>query len=105
MGRIVKFFLLEKIWLKIKAVRPNSNLVMTGRATPEEMVDKLLSMGIDHKGFVSEEEKLDLYSRTKVFVFPSSREGFGIAVAEALFLGIPVVSETPFEIYIRTMRR
>ena len=91
MGRIEKFFLLEIIWLKIKAVRPNSNLVMTGRATPE-MVDKLLSIGIDHRGFVSEEEKLDLYSRTKVFVFPSSREGFGIAVAEALFLGIPVVA-------------
>ena len=71
------------------------------------MVVKLLSMGIDHKGFVSEEEKLDLYSRTKVFVFPSSREGFGIAVAEALFLGIPVVAwKIPvLKIYIRTMRR
>ena len=35
---------------------------------------------------------MDLYSRTKVFIFPSSREGFGIAVAEALFLHIPVVA-------------
>ncbi len=68
MGRIEKFFLLEKIWLKIKAVRPNSNLIMTGRATPE-IIDKLLSIGIDHRGFVSEEEKLDLYSRTKYLSF------------------------------------
>jgi glycosyltransferase involved in cell wall biosynthesis len=90
-GRIEKFIHLEKIWMKIKTVRPNSNLVMIGRASPEE-IDKLLSIGIDHRGFVSEEEKIDLSARTKVFIFPSSREGFGIAVAEALFLGIPVIA-------------
>ena len=77
--------------MKIKSVRPNSNLVIIRRARAE-MADKLLSIGIDHRGFVSEEEKLDLYSRAKVFIFPSSREGFGIAVAEALFLGISVIA-------------
>ena len=90
-GRIEKFIHLEKIWMKIKSVRPNSNMVIIGR-TRAEMADKLLSIGIDHRGFVSEEEKLDLYSRAKVFIFPSSREGFGIAVAEALFLGISVIA-------------
>lgn len=65
--------------------------MIIGRARAE-MADKLLSIGIDHRGFVSEEEKLDLYSRAKVFIFPSSREGFGIAVAEALFLGISVIA-------------
>lgn len=49
-------------------------------------------MGIDHKGFVSEEEKINLYLKTKVFIFPSSREGFGMAVAEAINAGIPVVA-------------
>jgi glycosyltransferase involved in cell wall biosynthesis len=91
MGRIEKFSHLENIWMKIKADTPNSNIVMIGRADPQ-IIDKLLSMGIDHRGFVSEEEKMELYSRTKVFIFPSSREGFGIAVAEALFLGIPVIA-------------
>ena len=91
MGRTEKFFQLEKIWMKIKTLRPGSNLVMAGRASPE-MIDKLSSIGIDHRGFVSEEEKIDLYSRSKVFIFPSSKEGFGIAVAEALFLGIPVIA-------------
>lgn len=64
---------------------------MVGRTSPE-VIDKLLSIGIDHSGFVSEKKKMDLYWRTKVFIFPSSREGFGIAVAEALFLPIPVVA-------------
>lgn len=106
MGRIEKFSHLENIWMKIKADTPNSNIVMIGRADPQ-IIDKLLSMGIDHRGFVSEEEKMELYSRTKVFIFPSSREGFGIAVAEALFLGIPVIAWKFLflRIYILIMRK
>ena len=97
---------LEKIWMKIKSVRPNSNLVIIGRARAD-MADKLLSIGIDHRGFVSEEEIIRSHSRAKVFIFPSSREGFGIAVAEALFLGISVIAwKIPvFEIYILRMRK
>ncbi len=90
-GRIEKFHGLEEIWMAIKTLRPDSNLVMIGRISPEKAAE-LRTVGIDHKGFVSEEEKINLYSKTKVFIFPSSREGFGIAVAEALFASIPTVA-------------
>jgi hypothetical protein len=50
MGRIEKFFLLEKIWKRIKTLRPNSNLVMIGRASPD-IIDKFLSVGIDHNNY------------------------------------------------------
>jgi glycosyltransferase involved in cell wall biosynthesis len=40
---------------------------------------------------VTDKEKLELYSRAKVFLFPSSREGFGIALAESLQLGMDAV--------------
>ncbi|MDQ4073281.1 MAG: glycosyltransferase family 4 protein [Thermoproteota archaeon] len=90
-GRIEKFYLLEKIWMAIKVVKPDANLVMVGRTSPE-VAEKLRAMGIDHRGFVSEEEKIKLYQRAKVFVFPSSKEGFGIAVAEALYNGLAVVA-------------
>jgi glycosyltransferase involved in cell wall biosynthesis len=40
---------------------------------------------------VPDGEKLELYSRAKVFLFPSSREGFGIALAESLQLGMTAV--------------
>ena len=50
----------------------------------ENSIDKLSKIGIDHRGFVSEEEKIKLYSKSKVFIFPSAREGFGIAVAECI---------------------
>jgi glycosyltransferase involved in cell wall biosynthesis len=40
---------------------------------------------------VPDGEKLELYSRAKVFLFPSSREGFGIALAESLQIGMTAV--------------
>jgi glycosyltransferase involved in cell wall biosynthesis len=63
---------------------------MIGRASLTE-INHLKSIGIDHKGEVSDKEKLELYSRAKVFLFPSSREGFGIALAESLQIGIDAV--------------
>jgi glycosyltransferase involved in cell wall biosynthesis len=52
-----------------------------------------LADAVDFRSDVREQK--DLYSlvkAAKVFVFPSSREGFGIAVLEALACGIPVVT-------------
>jgi glycosyltransferase involved in cell wall biosynthesis len=63
---------------------------MIGRASLTE-IDHLKSIGIDHKGEVTDKEKLELYSRAKVFLFPSGREGFGIALAESLQIGMSAV--------------
>jgi glycosyltransferase involved in cell wall biosynthesis len=63
---------------------------MIGRASLSE-INHLRSIGIDHKGEVPEGEKLELYSRAKVFLYPSSREGFGIALAESLQIGMTAV--------------
>jgi glycosyltransferase involved in cell wall biosynthesis len=90
-GRIEKFHGLEKIWAKIREQLPNAKLVVIGRIT-EEGMSLLCKMGIDHRGFVSETDKISLYSRSKVFIFPSSMEGFGIAVAEAIYTNIPVIA-------------
>ena len=43
-------------------------------------------------GFVSEEEKIDLYRGASVFVYPSIAEGFGLPVLEAMACGTPVVT-------------
>ena len=63
---------------------------MIGRASLAE-INQLKSIGIEHKGEVTDKEKLELYSRAKVFLFPSSREGFGIALAESLQIGMTAV--------------
>ena len=43
-------------------------------------------------GFVSEQEKLDLYRAATAFVFPSTYEGFGLNPLEAMACGTPVIS-------------
>jgi glycosyltransferase involved in cell wall biosynthesis len=63
---------------------------MIGRASLSE-INHLRSIGIDHKGEVPDVEKLELYSRAKVFLYPSSREGFGIPLAESLQIGMTAV--------------
>jgi glycosyltransferase involved in cell wall biosynthesis len=90
-GRIEKLDGIDKIWSALRKLRPKVNFAMIGRASLSE-INHLRSIGIDHKGEVPDEEKLELYSRAKVFLFPSSREGFGIALAESLLLGMAAVA-------------
>jgi len=42
-------------------------------------------------GFVSEEELLLFYSHAKLFIYPSTYEGFGLPVVEAMASGVPVI--------------
>jgi len=47
-------------------------------------------------GYVSNEEKWRLYSKAKLFAFPSLYEGFGIVLLEALNEGcVPIVNDLP----------
>ncbi len=64
---------------------------MCGHATVND-IDRLRRLGIDHRGVVSEKEKIDLYSRAKVIAFPLIIEGFCMAVAEALYAQLYVVA-------------
>ena len=89
-GRIEKLEGIDKIWSNLRKLRPAINFVMIGRASLTE-INHLKSIGINHKGEVTDKEKLELYSRAKVFLFPSNREGFGIALAESLQLGMAAV--------------
>ena len=89
-GRIEKLDGVEKIWSALRKLYTGLNFVMIGRASLTA-ISHLKSIGIDHKGEVSDKEKLELYSRAKVFLFPSSREGFGIALAESLQIGMDAV--------------
>ena len=42
-------------------------------------------------GYLSDEDLCELYSRCKLFVFPSIEEGFGLPVLEAMRCGAPVI--------------
>jgi glycosyltransferase involved in cell wall biosynthesis len=90
-GRFEKFDGIEKIWNIIKEKSPRSQFVMIGRGTSEEKI-RLKKIGIEHLGVVSDSEKLLLYGRAKVFIFPSLFEGFGMAITEALSAGLSTVA-------------
>ena len=56
--------------------------------------DAGLTDRITFAGECDKAELNDLYLRSSVFVFPSLYEGFGMAIAEALTRGLPIVSTT-----------
>ena len=57
---------------------------------------KAEALGVDDRfiltGYIKEEEKADHYRLADVYVMPSSGEGFGYVILEAMACGVPVVA-------------
>lgn len=80
---------------------PNTVLVLVGSEFSPRMgyttllKEKIAMLELERHvlfvGKISETEKLDWYNRCDVFVFPSLKEGFGFAPAEAMACAKPVV--------------
>lgn len=60
------------------------------------VLDKCLKSGsVVCLGYVSEEKLASLYQSSKALIYPSSYEGFGMPILEAMVYGCPVIS-TPY---------
>ena len=71
-------------------------LVIAGNpGTPEALDNFMKEVGnapnIEILGFISEEQKIDLYRRARVFALPSISEGVGIVAVDAALYGADVV--------------
>ncbi|MGF7229545.1 MAG: glycosyltransferase family 4 protein [Candidatus Saccharibacteria bacterium] len=80
---------------KLQTNNPNFRAAMMGVGprlddVREQVATKHLS--IEVLGRVEEAQKFDMHARSKLFVFPSIEEGWGIVVAEALSSGTPVLA-------------
>jgi glycosyltransferase involved in cell wall biosynthesis len=91
-GRMVSqkgIFDLLKVMAGIAQTNPEFRLVMVGTGPEREYfvaeMERLKLKNIQLAGFVSETEKISLLKRSTYFFFPSYEEGWGIALAEALY--------------------
>lgn len=76
---------------------PQSVRLIIGGDGPElsrlksEVVNRKIKEKVIFTGYIPEKEKNDYYNLADIFVFPSFREGFGLAPAEAAACAKPVV--------------
>ncbi len=82
--------LLERAMPRVIASRPEATLVLAGPRRDEQVLLPDASWR-QTLGFVSEEELAALYRGASVLVMPSTYEGFGLPVLEAMQLGTPVI--------------
>jgi glycosyltransferase involved in cell wall biosynthesis len=76
---------------------PQTHLILVGRGPQEEMLRaKIKELDIEQSvkltGFATEEEKVAYYQTADLLISTSLMEGFGLAIAEAMACGIPVVA-------------
>jgi len=84
---------------EIVKTNKNVKLWVVGRGE-ENYVQKLkrmcIQLGIEKKvtfnGFISESRKFSLLARAHLLIHPSLKEGFGLTIPEAGFVGTPVVA-------------
>lgn len=90
---------LIRIWKRVCNRLPNAKLAIIGKGSEDiivelkEEIKKLdLEKNITILGFLPTEAAFSTIKASKIFVFPSHEEGFGIAPLEAQALGVPVVA-------------
>jgi glycosyltransferase involved in cell wall biosynthesis len=87
---------LIEVWQKIVACFPVAKLVVIGRG-PEsirltkEIENKKLQNNVILAGYLPEDQKISIMKSSRVFIFPSYEEGWGIALSEAMACGLPAV--------------
>jgi glycosyltransferase involved in cell wall biosynthesis len=88
-------FLLE-VWQDVVRTRPDARLVVAGGGRLHaELRGRARALGLESSvvfpGHVPAAEKLEYYRLADMLVFPSTMEGFGLVVAEAMSCGLPVL--------------
>ena len=105
---------LVKAWKIVVRKHPFAKFCIIGdgperKKIEEKIKEEGLVKNITLVGRVPEGEKYELMKESKIFIFPSYQEGWGIVIAEAMACGLPVVAyDLPvyrevFDEYINTV--
>ncbi len=98
-GRLVKYKNIDKLLRAFKVVQnehPKYKIKIVGTGPEEGNLKKLakfLNINAEFYGFVSEEEKIRIIKASSVLVNPSSVEGLGLILIEAMACGTPVAAK------------
>lgn len=98
-GRLVKYKNIDSLIrcaAKLKNEFPKLKLRIIGSGPEEVYLKNLarkLQAGAEFLGFVSEEEKFRIIKSSDIFVNPSSVEGLGLALLEAMACNVAVVAK------------
>lgn len=92
-------FDLVEIWVHVVKEIPSARLAIMGGGDTEIVAQlkkaikaNRLEENISLLGYLESDKAFGLIKASKVFLFPSHEEGFGIAIVEALACGLPVVA-------------
>lgn len=90
-GRLSKQKGLEYL-IEAAKKHPNIKFILAGDGEEGTILKKIAPKNVVFKGFVSEDEKIDLLSRALIFCLPSIGEGFGLVLIEAMASGCAIIS-------------
>ncbi len=86
---------LEILIKSFKDVNKNCGLLMIGEGTEykklKSLTNKLKLKNIMFKGFVKNEDLIEYYNKSHIFITPSKVETEGIVILEAMMCGLPVI--------------
>ncbi len=92
-------FDLVKIWKNVTAKRPYAILAIIGEGDKKleqtlriRIKESNLEKNVDVLGYLDDDQVFGALKSSKVFIFPSHEEGFGIAILEAMACGLPIVA-------------
>lgn len=82
-------------WASVQKAMPSARLLLVGGgADRDRLRERARSEGLSHvefPGYIGDAARNALYQSSRVFMFPSLKEGFGLAAVEAAAHGMPIV--------------
>lgn len=96
-GRLIRYKHVDDLLIAFSRLDLDAELYVVGEGPEKENLEALAKkLGIDKKvaftGFMSEPRKIELLKSSHVLVLPSTTEGFGIVLVEAMAAKTPVIA-------------